>query len=167
MHRLISMVFVVALAMGSISCAHKKLAAAPDRTEDVFEQAGQFYAFIIDKEIGIWHNDRDEKLTDFFLDRANYYDFMDSFLYVLRDRNIYRNTITQFYIQDIELSEDGSQATVKVKMLSRDAFLLYRKIDATHVWEKTYDKWYPKKISAPELNWYRQYTQRYGLPPRN
>lgn len=157
--------WLIFLIIFTAGCVHRNAVEEYPKEPALLERAQDFYVFLLKREIGIWHNDQDKEMQKYFLDRESYYDFMDSLLYILRDRNINRNTITQYYIEDIEVAEDGASADVKVKFLSRDAFLLYRKIDATQHWQKTYDKWYPKKIEAPYLNWYKKYTERYALPP--
>lgn len=132
----------------------------------LLERANNFYTFILNKEIGIRHNDQEEEFRKFFLDEESYYDFLDSYLYILRERDIFRNTISNFVISEIQLAEDGSSAEIKVVLFSKDAYMIYRKIEATHQWFKSDDQWWPRKISAPKLNWYEKYTKRYGFPPR-
>lgn len=146
-------------------CIHRQTVKEVPDNQALLDQAKAFYSFILDREIGIWHNDQEKEFMEFFLDNNSYYDFMDTYLYVLRDRNIYRNTISHYYVQGVTVAEDGNSADVKVKLYSRDAPLLYRKIEATQTWNKVYDKWYPGKIDAPKLNWYQKYTEIYGLPP--
>ena len=157
--------WLIVLAIFMTGCVHRDVVKEFPDESALLERTQEFYTFLLGKEIGIWHNDQEKEFTEFFLSTESRYDFMDSLIYVLRNRNIYRNTISNYYILGIEVSEDGTSAEVKVKLLSRDTYLLYRKIDATQHWEKYTGTWYPKKIEAPELNWYQEYTEMYGLPP--
>jgi len=157
--------WLIFLMICTAGCVHHQTITEFPKDSALLDRVQDFCAFLVQREIGNWHNDQDKEMQKYFLDTASYYDFMDSLWYTLRDRNINRNTITQFYIKEIEVAEDGASATVSVKFLSRDTYLLYRKIDATIEWRKTYDKWYPKKIEAPKLKWYEKYTDLYALPP--
>jgi len=157
--------WLIFLVIFSVGCVHRNAVKEFPKDPALLERVEDFYVFLLKREIGIWHNDQDKEMQKYFLDTNTYYDFMDSLLFILRDRNINRNTINHYYIRDIEVAEDGASATVNIKLLSRDTFLIYRKIDATHHWEKTYDKWYPKKIDAPKLNWYGKFIRLYALPP--
>ena len=64
------------------------------------------------------------------------------------------------------MAEDGASARVEIKVLSRDAPLLYRKIEMTHNWSKSYDKWYPGKVEAPMLTKWTKLIDLYALPPK-
>ena len=146
-------------------CVHRNTITEYSTAPELLKRAEDFYTFMLRREFAIKHNDQEQQFRSFFLDTGSYYDFMDSYLFILRDRNINRYTINHFYISGVETSEDGTKATIKIKFLSRDAYLLYRKINATQHWEKTYDKWYPKKIVAPALNKYTKFMKLYALPP--
>lgn len=158
--------FILLVVLSAVACA--KIGALQEYPDSpaLLKKATDFYTFILNKEIGIRHNDQEEEFRGFFLDEESYYDFLDSYLYILRDRDIFRNTISDFVITEIILSEDRSSADVKVVLFSKDAYMIYRKIEATHQWFKSGDQWWPGKISAPKLNWYEKYTKRYGFPPR-
>ena len=134
--------------------------------EDIVGRVDKFYTFLLGREVGNRHNDQDERFRKFFLDRNNYYDFLDSYLPLVRDRNLLKNTINEYYVLELKMSEDGESADVKLKLLSRDTRLLYRKLEVTQQWFKTYGNWYPGKTSAPKLTRITRITGIYTLPPK-
>lgn len=147
------------------ACARPSALKEYPDSPTLLERATDFFTFILNREIGIRHNDQDEEFRKFFRDEESYYDFLDSYLYILRERDIFRNTISDFVITGINLAQDGSSAEIEIVLFSKDAYMIYRKIEATHQWLKNGEDWFPYKISAPNLNWYEKYTKRYGFPP--
>jgi len=138
---------------------------APE-TAALVTRIDKFYTFLLGREVGNRHNDQDEKFRRFFLDKGNYYDFLDTYMPLIRDRNFYRRTINRYYVLDVKFAEDGESAKVTMRVLSRDAPLLYRKLEMTHRWFKTYGNWYPGKTKAPKLTRWTKITSLYTLPPK-
>jgi len=147
-------------------CTAPAIVGKSAENEDIVGRVDKFYTFLLGRELGNRHNDQDEQFRKFFLDRNNYYDFLDSYLPLSRDRNLLNNTINEYYILTVNMSEDGETAEVELKLLSRDAPLLYRKLELTQRWFKTYGNWYPGKVAAPKLTKLQRITGIYTLPPK-
>lgn len=137
-----------------------------DNTVDLLSKVTEFYTFLLDREVGNRHNDQDEKFRKFFLDQEGYYDFLDSYMLLAKDRNFIYHTFHTYYILDAKMAEDGNSAEVHLMLLSKDAPLIYRKIEMTHSWSKTYEAWYPGKVKAPMLTKWTKITNLYSLPPK-
>ena len=160
------LLLVVVLLIGASSCAVKGAKREYPSEEALFKRVDEFYSFLLKREMGMYQNDLDPEFKRFFLTTVEYYDFLDTYMPILRDRNIYHNTVSRFYILGIELEEETLSAKVEVFFLSDDVVFLKRKFKATHHWEKLYDTWYPGKISAPKLKWWQRYTKLYAFPKK-
>jgi len=157
--------FVVIILALLVGCTAPMTMQKSADNEDIVGRVDKFYTFLLGREVGNRHNDQDEQFRKFFLDRNNYYDFLDSYLPLSRDRNLLNNTINEYYILVVNMSEEGETAEVQLKLLSRDAPLLYRKLELTQHWFKTYGNWYPGKVAAQKLTKLQRITSIYTLPP--
>ena len=158
--------FIIIVLCSLIGCTAPATVRKSSENEDIVGRVDKFYTFLLGREAGNRHNDQDERFRKFFLDRNNYYDFLDSYLPLVRDRNLLNNTVNEYYVLELKMSEDGESADVKLKLLSRDAPLLYRKLVFTQQWFKTYGNWYPGKVSAQKLTRIKRITGIYTLPPK-
>ncbi|GEM_PF-1153960 len=161
--RIVFSVSIFALLVGCV--APKKVAKTPE-TADLIRRVDQFYTFLLSRQVGNRHNDQDEKFVRFFLDKSNYYDFLDTYLPLVRDRDLMNSTVQRYYVLDVTPAENGESAVIKLRLLSRDAPLLYRKLDVTQRWFKTYGNWYPGKIKGEKLSKWERMTGLYTLPPK-
>ena len=157
--------FVLMFLALSAGCIAPAVVQKSAENEDIVGRADKFYTFLLGREVGNRHNDQDEQFRKFFLDRNNYYDFLDSYLPLVRDRNLLKNTINEYYILGVNMSEDGETAEVQLKLFGRDAPLLYRKLKLTQHWFKTYGNWYPGKVAGQKLTKLQRITGIYTFPP--
>jgi len=160
---LIGLFSIAALAAACTSPATVK--KGPENA-GIVNKAHEFYSFLEGREMGNRHNDRDRRFREFFPSVERQYDFLDSYLPLVRDRNFMYNRYHAYYIQDVKMAQGGEAAEVRVKLYSRDAPLLYRKLVMTQKWFRTSDTWHPGKADAKKLNRWTRLTRLYALPPK-
>ncbi len=154
-------------AASVMACTSPATVKKEPQNASLLDSARDFYSFLENRRMGNRHNDRDQRFRQFFPNRPHRYNFLDTYLPLARDRNFLYNRYNAYYIRDIEIAENGDSAEVKVKLYSRDAPLLYRKLAITHNWFKTGDTWYPGKVEGKMLTRWTKLTRLYALPPKS
>lgn len=146
-------------------CAGKKKEAvikAPVTPEEMLnEKVVEFYDFMLYKKLTNYHNAL--AIEKRFVTQEKFYDFLDTFFPLMRDRNILRSTFHSYYIKSITVEEGGEAALVDMVFYSKDVIFLKRKMEVKHEWEKVYGTWYPHKVIGRKLGRYERPFKLYTL----
>jgi len=144
-----AILYTIFLALILAGCASPKdtgLAGFPEN-EALYKACTSFYDFLVYKELDMYHDQ--PGIRRFFPNRESYYDFLDTIIPAMRDRNFERHRILSYIINEIVL-EDTGNATVRVKFTSDDVLPFGKVMTVDHEWHRGVSGWYPGKIDAPK-----------------
>ncbi len=116
-----------------------------------------FYNFIKGKELDVYREQRG--IPQFFPNRSEYYDFLDTILPAMRARRFERNRLLTYEVHSIEhclkdpSDPESGKAPDKIKVeltiTSDDTYPFGKIMTYTHFFHFSKRGWYPGKIEAP------------------
>jgi hypothetical protein len=114
-----------------------------------------FYDYIRGRELDVWAEQQGMPL--YFLDRAAYYDFLDTMLPAMRERRFERNRLLEYTVHSITFDpDDPTQADVLMSGTSDDTFPFDKIIVYHHRWLRSPRGWYPGKVEAESATYWEK-----------
>ncbi len=136
-------------------CLHKPTGLENPKPKDLYLAVVSFYDFLLYKDLDSFADKLEIQAR--FQNQEHFYNFLDTILPAMWERNFERNRIIDYRILQIRTEPDKDQAWVKIWILSDDILPFGKVMTFEHHWYLYHFVWYPAEIKAPKATWWEKY----------